>query len=615
MGPDVVKKYQATNASLTAVDPKTGEVLAMVGSIDYSTSKSGNTNYADALLQPGSSFKPIVFATAFGPENTYAPGSITYDVPTDFGNYKPNNYDGKFHGAITNRQALAGSLNIPAVKNLELAGLDKSIETAKAMGVTTLNRPPQEYGLSLVLGSGEVRPVEMAGAYATFANNGMHNELRPILTIEKDGQVIKDFTATEAKKALEPEVAYQISNILSDNGARSYVFGTRNNLVLSDRPVAAKSGTTENNRDAWTIGYTPSISVAVWVGNNEANKTMVKGADGSYVAAPIWNRFMKEYLKGKPVEQFERPATIKEMTVDRLSGKIPTDQSPENERVTDIFAPWQIPKGNDDIHVKVRVVKGTNLLATDLTPADMVEERIYFTIKSERPLKPSWEQPVQAWARANYGDRVGSPPTEIDGTYVEANRPNISITSPLEGTSVSGSFILAAAPGGNRAITKVDFYINSVLIGTISSSPWSMTYNAASLPPGSQVIQAVATNDLGLTATAEVTVTTAGQDATPPGNVSNLKRESGTLPTVVRLSWLNPSDSDLDYMNVYESTSEGSLGTLVQRVNGLTPSQTGMADINQSKKGDYYYTLEPVDKNGNRNTSYAAPNKIKVKVL
>lgn len=598
MGPDTIKKYGATNASLTAVDPKTGEILAMVGSIDYENSKSGNTNYANALLQPGSSFKPIVYATAFGPKYKYAPGTITYDVATDFGAYKPNNYDGSFHGAITNRQALAGSLNIPAVKNLALAGVKDSIDTAKALGVTTLNRDPGDYGLSLVLGSGEVRPVEMAGAYAGFANGGMYNALRPILKIEKDNEVVQDFTTTEAKKAVEPEVAYEISNILSDNNARSYVFGTRNNLTLPDRPVAAKSGTTENNRDAWTIGYTPSISVAVWVGNNEPNKTMVKGADGSYVAAPIWNKFMRQYLTGKPVEQFTRPESIKEMTVDKLSGKLPTDQSPTNERVTDIFAPWQVPKENDDIHVKVRVVKGTNKLATDLTPPDMVEERIYFTIHSEQPDKPNWEQPVQAWARGVYGDRVGSPPKESDDIYVEGNRPGLSFVSPASGAKVSGTFTIEVAPSGTRPISQVEFFINNVSVGKATSAPWSISYDASNLPAGTQTLQATVTNDLGLTKTDQITITT-DKDNSPPGNVSNPVGSNGKAGvTPIRLTWNNPSSAKLASVYIYQSTDINTPGDRVKVV-PAQPGTIGTADLTPPA-GKYYYTFRTVDTNGNQ---------------
>jgi penicillin-binding protein 1C len=612
MGPDTVKKYNATNASLSAVDPKTGDVLAMVGSIDYDNSKSGNTNFANALLQPGSSFKPIVYATAFGPTHTFSPASITYDVPTDFGNYKPNNYDGKFRGPITNRQALDGSLNIPAVKNLYLAGVNDSLATAKKLGISTLNQPAGDYGLSLVLGSGEVKPIEMANAYGAFANEGMINALRPILKVEKDSQIIKDFTADKPTKALEPEVAYEIANVLSDNNSRAYVFGTNNNLTLGDRPVGAKSGTTENNRDAWTIGFTPSISVAVWVGNNEANKTMTKGADGSYVAAPIWKKFMQEYLKGKPVEQFTRPGTIKDATVDKLSGKYPTDQSPPDQRVTDIFAPWQLPKDHDDVHVKVKIDKVSGKLATDLTPADSVEEKTFFSIHSEVPDNPNWENPVQDWAKANGGGI--KPPTDKDDVHTDANMPTLSFVSPQDSSTVSGAFRIEVTPGGPKTITKVDFTLNGASIGTRTQAPWSVE-SPADLPAGTQVIQVTATNEIGLTKSAQVTVTTT-TDTTAPDPVTNLKATSGkkssSLP--IKISWTSPNNPDLAVVNVYLSASNDpiDLGTKIQS----TPSTPGTAqsiDVDSSgltPNKIYYFIARPVDSKGNENQSSLKVNAI-----
>ena len=601
MGPDMVKKYQATNGSLTAVDPKTGEILAMVGSISYNNSKSGNTNFANALLQPGSSFKPFIYATAFGPNNKYAPSSITYDLPTDFGNYKPNNYNGKFSGPITNRNALAQSLNIPAVKNFYLAGVKDSIATAQKMGITSLNRDASEYGLSLVLGSGEVRPVEMAGAYATFGNEGMTNPLRPILKIEKNGSVIKDYTKTEAVKTIEPEVAYEISSILSDNAARTPVFGSKSNLTLPDRPVAAKSGSTENNRDAWTVGYTPSISVAVWVGNNDANKTMTKGADGSYVAGPIWNRFMREYLKGKPVEQFKRPSTITEVTVDKLSGKLPSDQSPKDQLITDIFAPWQVPTEQDNVHVKIKIDKVSGKIATDLTPADQIEERYYINIHSEVPSNPGWENPVRQWALANGASEFI--PTEKDDVHTDSNKPIISFTSPKDGGQVNGTFRIEVSPGGSQAITSVEFFVNNVSIGKRTEAPWAIEYDSASLTLGTQTISATVTNALGLTNSAQINISQ-NSDKTPPTNVNYSPATDGALISnqPIKLYWTNPSNSDLSSVNIYQSSTNGILGSKVKNV-VATPGTQGSTTIDVSglTPGTYYFTIRGLDLAGNEN--------------
>lgn len=627
MGPWVVKNYNASNAALTAVDPKTGEVIAMVGSIDYSTSKSGNTNFATALLQPGSTMKPIVYATAFGPDYHYAPGSITYDLQTNFGTdatpYKPNNYNGKFNGPITDRNALAGSLNIPAVKNLSLVGIPAALKTAEKLGVTTLDTEhPEKYGLSLVLGSGEVQGVEMASAYGTFANGGMHNPLRPILKIEKNGQLVKDFRTDQAVKVLEPETAYEINNVLSDYNAKVPIFGSlAKNLTLSDRPVAAKTGTTENNKDGWTIGYTPQLVTAVWVGNNEANKVMSKGADGSVVAAPIWNRFMKQYFQGKQVEQFTRPDTVKDVTIDKLSGKLPTDQTPDNDKITDIFAPWQMPKDPDDVHVKVKIDQASGKLATDLTPAGQIVEQTFFTVHSERPDNPNWENPVQAWAKQNGGGI--SPPTASDDLHTDANRPTITITSPANGSTVNGTFTITAGVGGARTITRVEFFLNNVSIGVATTAPWSITYDSKNLQAGSQIIQAIATNDIQLTQSTQVTVTTA-QDTTPPDNVTGLTANldnSKALNRPIHLNWVNPSNTDLASLNVYISTDPASgaganPGNLITPLHApdATPNATTGVDIDVSalQAGKtYYFSVRPVDGSGNENQS---AQKVPVKV-
>jgi membrane peptidoglycan carboxypeptidase len=627
MGAAAVKRYNATNASLSAVDPKTGEILAMVGSIDYNTSKSGNTNFANAKLQPGSSFKPFVYATAFGPKYKYSPGSITYDLVTNFGGssksneYIPKDYNGscEFCGPVTNREALDSSLNVSAVKNLYLAGITESIATAHAMGLTTLQNDPNNYGLSIVLGSGEVRPVEMAGAYGAFANGGMLKPLTSILKIEKDGAIVKDFTSGAATKALEPEVAYEMSNVLSDNAARTKIFGANNSLTLRDRPVAAKTGTTDNFRDTWTIGFTPSISVAVWVGNNDPNKSMVKGADGSYVAAPIWNKFMSSYLKGKPVEQFARPSTVKDVQIDKLSGKLPTDQTPDNDKITDIMAPWQIPGPNekDNVHVTVGIDQASGKLATDLTPPDQIVKKTFFNIHSEVPTNPNWENPVQEWARANGGGT--QPPTDKDDIHVDANKPTVSIVAPVDGTKVNATFNIQAEVGGAKDITKLEFFLDNVSIAALTTAPWTTTYDANSLASGSHVIQAQVTNSVGLTQKSQVTVTTASASTSvAPGPVSGVSAIPGSHVTLkpIQLSWTNPANTDLATANIYQSLSNdpSELGTKVKAV-PATPGGPDSADIDTASLASgktYYYTIRPVNAGGQENQSTL---KISVLVL
>jgi 1A family penicillin-binding protein len=302
-----LKKYGASNAALVSLDPKTGQIIAMVGSKDYyDNSIDGQVNVTIRPRQPGSSFKPFAYATAF--EKGYQPETKLIDARTDFGadgsgkHYIPRNYDGKFHGVVTMRQALAMSLNVPAVKTLSLAGVQATIDLAHRLGITTLN-DINRYGLSLVLGGGEVKLLDETAGYAVFAVDGKKNTPTAILKVT-DSQGKKLYSATaQNTPVLDPQIARKINSILSDNAARIPIFGPNNKLFIPGKIVAAKTGTTSEFKDAWTVGFTPYIATGVWVGNNN-NVPMRAGADGSYVAAPIWNKFMSQVLNDYPVESF-----------------------------------------------------------------------------------------------------------------------------------------------------------------------------------------------------------------------------------------------------------------------------------------------------------------------
>ncbi|MEF3691504.1 MAG: PBP1A family penicillin-binding protein [Candidatus Moraniibacteriota bacterium] len=302
-----LNNFQAENASLVAIEPTTGKILAMVGSLDYfDKSIDGEVNVATRLRQPGSSFKPIVYAKAF--EKGLQPETLIYDVRTNFGpdgsgkDYIPRNYNGKFSGLVSIRQALAGSLNIPAVKTLYIAGVPDTIELARRMGITTLS-DNDNYGLALALGGGAVKLLEETSAFGVFANDGIKNNHTSILKIT-DAQD-KTIYAYEKKeeRVINAEVARKINSILSDNQARMTVFGPNNAFNIKDQTVAGKTGTTQDFRDAWTVGYTPSIAVGVWAGNND-NSPMRSGADGTYVAGPIWKNYMTKVLENKPRQEF-----------------------------------------------------------------------------------------------------------------------------------------------------------------------------------------------------------------------------------------------------------------------------------------------------------------------
>lgn len=329
---EIIKKYaernerlfKAGNAALVAIDPKTGNLLAMVGSRDYfDIEKEGNFNVATALRQPGSAFKPIVYSVAL--DKGLTDKTILFDVKTEFnpncppdaskekdnfGNkcYHPQNADERYRGPITLRQALGNSLNVPSVKVLYIAGIDNSIKRAKELGITSLNNPSR-FGLSLILGGAEVSLLELTGAYGAFANDGIFNPVKFINRIKtSDGKVFEDFN-TEPQRKLSKQTARMINDILSDNLARSFIFGLRSPLYFPDRQVAVKTGTTQNFRDAWTIGYTPSLVAGVWVGNND-NTEMTEQGGGVAAGAPIWHEFMEEALKDKEKEFFPKPEPV-----------------------------------------------------------------------------------------------------------------------------------------------------------------------------------------------------------------------------------------------------------------------------------------------------------------
>ncbi|MDO9300480.1 MAG: transglycosylase domain-containing protein, partial [Anaerolineales bacterium] len=342
------------NGALVAIRPSTGEILAMVGSPDFNNDAiAGQINMADSpTRQPGSSMKPFTYAAAF--EKGWTPSTLIWDVPTQFPDganppYEPRNYDGKFHGGLTVRLALANSFNIPAVKALEFIGIyddpntpekEGMIGMAERLGIRSLTR--NDYGLSLTLGGGDVSLLDMTSAYSVFANGGQRMPPVAILKItDFAGNVIYEYKPEAGEQVIRAEHAYLISSILSDNEARNFTFGRHSALNLSF-PVAAKTGTTNDIRDNWTMGYTPDLATGVWVGN--ADYTPMVSSSGLSGAAPIWSQFMEfavPYLTNGAPTPFNRPAGIVDKIVCKLSGTEPSNSC--GNQYTEIFAFDQLP--------------------------------------------------------------------------------------------------------------------------------------------------------------------------------------------------------------------------------------------------------------------------------
>ena len=460
------ENYNATNASLVSLDPKTGQILAMIGSRDYFNDDiDGQVNVSLQPRQPGSSFKPMVYTASF--IKGYTPDTIIYDVVTNFSlnknePYEPHNYDNEEHGPVTIRKALQGSLNIPAVKTIYLTGVDNVLDLAEDLGYSTLS-DRDRFGLSLVLGGGEVKLLEHTNAYGALAREGLIHPVTAILKIEdKDGNVIEEFEQEE-DRILDEEIARLTNNILSDNAARAYAFGENNYLNLGDRPVAAKTGTTNDYRDAWTIGYTPSIVTGVWVGNND-NSEMKRGAGGSTVAAPIWHDYMKKILGDTPIESFKEPK------------KIITDK----------------PVLNGEIgRVKTKIDRFSGLLATEYTPASAVEIKtfeqthsiLYYVNKDDpqgkQPSKPEkdpqfsrWEDRIIAWAEKE-GLTNEAPPTKTDNIHSPEYRPSLEIKSPTNNqTIMSNTLPIDIKTSAPRGINRVEYYINGALFDMVINYPF-----------------------------------------------------------------------------------------------------------------------------------------------
>ena len=481
------KELNAENVAAVAIEAKTGQILAMVGSRDYFDEEiDGNFNVATAHRQPGSSFKPFAYAVAFN--KGYTPSTVLFDVETEFSTtcypngtpigagascYNPVNYDNKFRGPVTMREALAQSINIPSIKTLYLAGMNDTLRLAKDMGIQSLTNIGQ-YGLTLVLGGGEVSLLDLTSSYSVFANDGVRNPYQAILEVkDKNGKVLETFK-TDPKQILSSNTASLISDVLSDDVARTPAFGAHSQLYFGGRDVAAKTGTTNDYRDAWVIGYTPNIVIGAWAGNND-NTPMEKKVARTIIV-PFWNTIMNHALKTLPNEKFKTPVLEDGMDLKPvLRGK------------------WQ---GG----VSIPIDKFTQKRATEFTPKEALTDYVtggvhsilYWLDKNDpRGLAPatpgnndpqfnSWEYGVRQWVTRNniVENNTGFIPTEFDNVHLPERAPVVTIATPNPSIiyNKNQQVVVSTQINFSFPLSKVEFFLNGNYIGNSTMAPFSFSF-------------------------------------------------------------------------------------------------------------------------------------------
>lgn len=521
---DVLKKHEASlnhfgasNAALVALDPKTGDILAMVGSVDYFKQEiDGNVNVAIRHRSPGSSIKPVVYAAAW--ERGFTPDTMLVDAEIDFGQgYIPKNFDLKTHGPVTMRTALANSLNIPAVETLYLAGIKNTTDLAQRLGMESLN-DPDRYGLSLVLGGGEVRLLDETAAYGVFAADGIRHPHRALLKVTSGGQTVLD-SATEPPASLpvvSSQIARQVTNVLSDNSARALIFGPASSLQLGSRPAAAKTGTTQEFRDGWTVGYTPSLVTGIWVGNN--NNSPMKGEPGVRSAAPMWNEFMRRALAGTPIEQFTPPTPLQNIPHPVLRGELPElkvkwDSATKTAYPLDCPIDIGEPRTLKEVHSILYYVQRLNPMGDP--PADPQRD----------PQFARWEAGIAAW-RDRHNTEVATNPAEplyfdsLPLPVCEATNaddlPKVKITEPDTTILKNSPVTVRVEVDSPHPIKEVRFQLDGQDIGRRGPND---TYEAAfSFPPnlsGRKTLLVLAITDNNLVGRAHRTFIINPDDANP----------------------------------------------------------------------------------------------------
>jgi 1A family penicillin-binding protein len=513
------KNFNAENDAFVVIDPKTGGILSMIGSRDYFDKEiDGNFNVATAHRQPGSTFKPFVYAGAFN--KGYTPETVLFDVKTQFsttckpddltsdnGCYSPDNYDQKFRGPITLRSSLAQSINVTSVKTLYLAGIGESIHLAESMGIQSLGDSSQ-YGLTLVLGGGEVSLLDMTSAYSVFANEGVRNPYTGIIEIRNSKGDVLETATQNSQNVLERESALKISSILSDNDARAPSYGQNSVLYFSNRDVAVKTGTTNDYKDAWIIGYTPSVTLGAWAGNN--NNTPMEKKVAGFIVAPMWRAYMDEILKTYPIESFPKPTP---------------DDSPDLKPV--LRGEWQ-----GGVAQRIDILSGKN--ATQYTPKETskdllsggIHSILYWLSKNDprgpQPQDPNndpqfkyWEYGIGRWlVSQNYVEpKTQTAPQGFDDIHTESSVPKINLVLNPQGYLTSERIILSPSIQSKYQITKVEYFLNDTYLGqqTISPFVFSFVPQDTNVSGGNQKITVVATDSVFNKGSVDINTTISNQ--------------------------------------------------------------------------------------------------------
>ena len=585
-----------TNASLVALDPKTGEILAMLGSVDFFDKKiDGQVNVAVRLRQPGSAIKPITYATAF--QKGWTPATVIADVKTIIPipgqpDYEPVNYDTREHGLTPVRTALASSFNIPAVKALQFTGVPAMVETAKKLGITTF-KDPKNYGPALTLGGGDVMLIELTGAYAVFANQGNRVPLTPFYKItDSTGKPLFDLKTNPPKgtQVIDARHAYQITSILSDVSARAPGFGTAGALRLS-RPAAVKTGTTNDWRDNWTIGYTPDFVVGVWVGNS--NNSEMEHISGITGAGPLWHNFIERALAGTPQKDFPIPPGMLRIEVCVESGLIPTELCPPDHRAQEIFLAENAPVQQETVWQKIKIDRTNGLLGTELC-AQLIEEKIFAVYPLE----------ARQWA---IDHNIPQPPTEKspncpdpEPTPVGGVKPAMNVASPRDGAVLTG----VAQIIGTAQMPDFDSYTVQIGFGnepqdwfllTRGTTPMQdgvlATWDTRRYPDGAYTIRLAMQDRAGKAfgGRVRVIVANAPQPTARPSAIPS--RTNTSLPTATRTQIILPTATLTPTLTLTLSRTQTIASSTATRTATILATATGAATATRTATASATATL------------------------